>query len=118
MYALEVMIFAIVYVLTRCILFYNTKPLVEFYFSQRSSDTSDVKPNGIELRQNGSTVKTINEKEGKFFIEDNGIVLVFNKLTKELKSFLPLDVTSIALLKNDDSLFAELRFINGKWARF
>ena len=60
----------------------------------------------------------LNEKEERLFIEEEGVVLIYNENTKEFISYSSEGVTSIAFVKQDGSLFAELRFLNGRWARF
>ncbi len=117
MYTVEIMLLALVCVMYKSVL-RQEKPVLEFCFCQDNYVNTNVKMNGVELRHLGSCIRVLNEKEERLFIEEEGVVLIYNENTKEFISYSSEGVTSIAFVKQDGSLFAELRFLNGRWARF
>ena len=117
MYTVEIMLLALVCVMYKSVL-RQEKPVLEFCFCQDNYVNTNVKMNGVELRHLGSCIRVLNEKEEELFIEEEGVVLIYNENTKEFISYSSEGVTSIAFVKQDGSLFAELRFLNGRWARF
>lgn len=99
MFVIEVMLIIIVCTLSGYIIFHKAKPILKFCFSQDNTINVNVKMSGVELRQTGSCIRVLNEKKERLFIEDNGIVLIYNEITKEFISYSSQSVTSIAFVK-------------------